>query len=135
MQIRQVAALLGYGETQILEVFKNTLPNRLFWVLFPIDDLRLVVDMAKRILTKEKIDRQLAGQSTLIPFIKVRDGDHNKQAVTFDIQDRLDSKIDKLIALMSKVTGQGNKQDKQFKPKIYQGKKRGLMKHNYDLGN
>ena len=27
--IRQVATLLGYGEPQILEVFKNTLPTRL----------------------------------------------------------------------------------------------------------
>ena len=27
--IRQVAILLGYGKTQILEVFKNTLPTRL----------------------------------------------------------------------------------------------------------
>ena len=26
MQIRQVATLLGYGEPQVLEVFKNTLP-------------------------------------------------------------------------------------------------------------
>ena len=28
--IRQVAALLGYGEPQILEVFKNTLPAKLY---------------------------------------------------------------------------------------------------------
>ena len=41
IRIRQVAALLGYGKLQILEVFKNILPNRLYWVLFPIDDLRL----------------------------------------------------------------------------------------------
>ena len=27
-RIRQGAALLGYGDPQILEVFKNTLPNR-----------------------------------------------------------------------------------------------------------
>ena len=27
--IRQVTALLGYGEPQILEVFKNTLPTKL----------------------------------------------------------------------------------------------------------
>ena len=27
---RQVAALLGYGEPQILEVFKNTLPTKLY---------------------------------------------------------------------------------------------------------
>ena len=38
---------------QILEVFKNTLPNRLYWVLFPIDDLRLAVETVKWILTKE----------------------------------------------------------------------------------
>ena len=29
--IRQVAALLGYREPQILEVFKNTLPTKLHW--------------------------------------------------------------------------------------------------------
>ena len=32
--------LLGYQEPQILEVFKNTLPTKLYWVLFPIMDLR-----------------------------------------------------------------------------------------------
>ena len=36
---RQVAMLLGYGKLQILEVFKNTLPNRLYWVLLPIENL------------------------------------------------------------------------------------------------
>ena len=29
-RIRQVATLLGYGEPQILEVFKNTLPTKLY---------------------------------------------------------------------------------------------------------
>ena len=73
-RIRQVAALLGYGEPQILEVVRNTLPNRLYWVLFPIEDLRIAVETVKRILTKEKIDRQLSGQSTgSTPFMKVRD--------------------------------------------------------------
>ena len=37
--IRQVATLLGYEETQILEVLKNTLPTRLYWVLFPLANL------------------------------------------------------------------------------------------------
>ena len=32
--IRQVAALLGCGEPQSLEVFKNTLPTKLYWI-FP----------------------------------------------------------------------------------------------------
>ena len=56
--IRQVAALLGYGEPQILEVFKNTLPTKLYWILFPIEDLRQAVETAKRILTKDKLDKQ-----------------------------------------------------------------------------
>ena len=73
MHIRQVATPLGYGEPQILEVFKNILPSRLYWVLFPIKDLRQVVETAKRILTKGKIDRQLVGQSSSTPFMSIKD--------------------------------------------------------------
>ena len=51
--IRQVAALLGYGEPQNLEVFRNTLPTKLYWILFPIEDPRQMVEIAKRILTKK----------------------------------------------------------------------------------
>ena len=36
IRISQVANLLGYGEPQILEVFKNTLLTKLYWILFPI---------------------------------------------------------------------------------------------------
>ena len=54
--IRQVATLRGYGKPQVLEVFKNTLSTRLYWVLFPIEDLRQSVETAKRIVRKEKID-------------------------------------------------------------------------------
>ena len=133
----QVAALLGYGKPQILDAFKNTLPNRLYWILFPIHDLRLAVEMAKQILTKEKTDRQLVGQSTLIvAFMKVSEGYHtNKKAVSFNTQDRLDDKIDKLTSMMSKLSPQGDKQDKRFKHKIYHGKRRGQAKHTYDQGN
>ena len=71
-RIREVASLLGYEEPQVLEAFKNTLSNRLNWVLFPTDDLRLAVETVKRILTTEKIDRQLSGQSGMTTsFMKV----------------------------------------------------------------
>ena len=46
--IRQVATLLCYEELQVLEVFKNTIPNRLYWILYPIDNIRLAVETAKR---------------------------------------------------------------------------------------
>ena len=38
-RVKQVAALLNYGEPQILELFKNTLPSRLYCMLYQIDDL------------------------------------------------------------------------------------------------
>ena len=56
--VRQVAGLLAYREPQILEMFKNTLPTKLYWILFSIEDLRQAVETAKRILTKEKLEKQ-----------------------------------------------------------------------------
>ena len=82
--IRQVATLLGYGKPQVLEVFKNILQTRIYWVLFPIEDLRQAVETAKRIQRKEMIDRQLAGQSSLTPFMNIKDG-YNSMKVTFDM--------------------------------------------------
>ena len=52
-----------------------------------------MVESAKRILTKEKIDIQLAGQSYLTPFMSIKDG-YNGKKVTFDMEDGLDDKID-----------------------------------------
>ena len=72
-QIRQVATLLGYGQPQILEVFKNALPMILYWTLFPKEDLRQAVETVKRILTKEKLDKQLTGQACTSPFMSIRE--------------------------------------------------------------
>ena len=37
--------------------------HTLYWILFPIEDPRQAVETAKRILTKEKLDKQMTGQS------------------------------------------------------------------------
>ena len=55
-RIRQIPAMLNYSKPQILEVFKNTLPLCLYWVLFPIKNQRQAVETAKMILHK-KLDR------------------------------------------------------------------------------
>ena len=47
---------------------------------------------------------------------------YNNKKVTFDMQDILHDKIDKLTLMMSKLSAQGNNQKKQFKPKIYQSR-------------
>ena len=130
--IRQVAALLGYGKPQILEVFKNTLPTKLYWILFPIEDLRQVVETAKRILTKEKLDRQLNRQSLSTPFMSIRDG-HNRK-VSFDTKEELGDKIDKLAVMIGKLATRDSRRGRQFKPQIYQNRGRG-QKRNYNQRN
>ena len=116
--IRQVTTDLGYGEPQILESFKNTLLTRLYWVLFPLASLLLTVETAKRILTKEKIDRQLVRQSSSTPFMNIEE-EHNKR-VTFDMTDGLEQKIDKLTVMMGRLGMKENGQNRQFKLQVYQ---------------
>ena len=67
IRIKQVARLLGYEDPQVLEVFKNMVPNRLYRVLFPIDNLCEAVETAKQFLTKEKI-RQANDWTKYYPF-------------------------------------------------------------------
>ena len=66
-RVSQCATMLNYGEQQILELMKNILPSRLYPILFPIDNLRDVITTAKRVMIKEKIDRQKTGQSPATP--------------------------------------------------------------------
>ena len=74
LKVKQVASLLNYGEPEILELFKNTLPSKLYWILFPINNLRQAIDTAKRVMNKEKLDKQLTGQaSNISPFMKLGD--------------------------------------------------------------
>ena len=120
IRIRQVATLLGYGEPQILEVLKNTLLTKLYWILFPIEDLRQAVDTAKRILTKEKLDKQLTGQTPTSPFRSVRD--RRDRRVSFNTKYELGDKINKLTVVMSKLAVKDSHERKPFKPQIYKSR-------------
>ena len=70
-KVKQVATLLNYGEPQIIELFKNTLPNRLYYMVYNITDLREAIETAKHMLTKEQIDWHKSGQAVSSPFMKV----------------------------------------------------------------
>ena len=61
-----------------------------------------MVETAKRIVTKGKIDRQLAGQSSSTPFMSGKDS-YNNEKVTFDVEDGLEGKIDRLTVMMSQL--------------------------------
>ena len=57
------------------------------WFFFPIEDLRQAVEASSRNLTKEKIDRQLAGQSTSALFKNIKDNPGpDKRTVLLDIK-------------------------------------------------
>ena len=112
--------LLGYEEPQVLEVFKNTLPTKLYWILFPIQDLGQAVETAKRILTKEMLDKQLTGQTSSSPFMNIRDGTERK--LSFNARDELGDKIDKLTVMMSRLAVKDSNEKRPFKPQIYKSR-------------
>ena len=94
--------------------------------MFPIDNLRLAVETPKRVLTKENIDRQISGQSSATPFMKVS-SDHNysinscKKGVTFDVMETIErnsNSIYKLTSLVSKLNTKMDKQETQYKPQV-----------------
>ena len=88
--------------------------------MFPIEDLRQAVDTAKRILTKEKLDKQLTPQTSTSPFISVRDG--TERRVSFNTRDELGDKIDKLTLVISKLTARDSHKRRPFKPQIYKSR-------------
>ena len=103
-----------------MEVFKNTLPTKLYWILIPTEDLRQAVETAKRILTKEKLDKQLTSQNSASPFMNIRDGTERK--VSFNTRNELQDEIDKLIVVMSRLAAKDSHEKRPFKPQIYKSR-------------
>ena len=133
-RIKQVAALLNYEEPQILELFKNTLPSKLYLILFSINNLRDTVDAAKRVLMKEKIDKQLSGQSgTTAPFMKVGDTSHSNKKVSFNAHDPIREQLENLTSMVYSMSIQKEENNRPFKPQIYQKRRRG--KNRWNFGN
>ena len=127
LKIKQVASLLNYGEPEILELFKNTLPSKLYWILFPINNLREAVDTTKRVLNKEGLDKQLTGQaSSTSPFMKMRDTTHSGQKVLMKLQD-----LETVTSMMYSMSLQQDETKNLFKPQVYQKRGRG-QRQNYD---
>ena len=98
---------------------------------FPINGFRQAVEKAKRILTKERIDRQLAGQTSSTPFMSIKEGFSKK--VTFNTTDGIEQMIDKLMVMMGKLVMGLEGQNRQFKPCMYQASRsRGQARCKYD---
>ena len=109
--------------------------------MFPIDDLRMAVEAAKRVLTKQKIVKWMSGQSSKTPFMKVN-SEHNyssmrscKKGVTFDVMETIKTNSNskhKLTSLVSKMNMKMDKCEMHYKPQVYQGRNRGQNRHRQD---
>ena len=49
--VETMCSMLGYNESQCLELFKNTLPTRYHYLLFGFQSLREAVETAKYVMT------------------------------------------------------------------------------------
>ena len=85
------------------------------------------------------VDRQLAGQSSSTPFMSIKDSHYIKK-VTFDTQEGLEDKIDRLTMMSKLATNEegGNArmyQRQNFRGQNYRGEYRGNYRNeNYETG-
>ena len=144
-KVKQVVALLNYEEPQILELFKNTLPSRLYYMLYQINDLRVVVETAKRLLTKEQMDKK-AGQATASPFMQISQGnsknktEKSEKKVSLSVVEAIErttDSIERLASLMDKMDTKLDRREDQYRPRVYQGRGRGCgyRQNNYGSQN
>ena len=75
-----------------------------------------MIETSKRILTKEKLDKQLMRQTSASTFLSFRDSAYRK--VIFDDTEYLGDKIDKLMVVMKGLVTKETKGQKPFKPQI-----------------
>ena len=66
--------------------------------------------------------------------MSIRDSNNNKK-VTFNMQDGLEAKIDRLTVMMSKLVANKEGINKAFKPQIYQNRRRGQTRNFYNRCN
>ena len=101
-------------------------------MLYQIYNLRVVVETAKMLLTKEQMDKK-TGQSTTSPFMQVNQGsskskDKSEKKVSFsavETMQRATDSIERLASLMDKMDIKLDRREDQYRPRVYQGRSRG----------
>ena len=82
---------------------KNIFPTRYYCLLFCIQNLTDVDKSSKCVMTKEKLDKQLAGQSS-IPYMSIKTHPSTKNnIVKFDEYKLMNNQIDRLAEVMERT--------------------------------
>ena len=111
-------------------------------MLYQVDDLRVVVETAKRLLTKEQMDK-MARQSSTSPFMQVNQGspkgkDKMEKKVSFSTVEAMKTttdSIERLASLMDKMDTKLDRREDQYRPRIYQGRSRGCSYRQNKYGS
>ena len=120
LRIRPVVRLLGYGEPRCWKYLRTLCQIDYIGCCFLLITLHEAVETAKRFLTKEKIDRQMTGQSST-PFMKLND--KKRKTVSFDtrgVLERTSENMEWMMALMDKMYIKLDQKEVPYKPQIYQ---------------
>ena len=90
------------------------------------------MDAAKRVLTKEKLDKQLSGQTaSSTPFTKMEDTVHSGKKMSIKPQDSIEERLENLTSMMYKMSIQQEEGKKLFKPQVYPKRGRGQRRQNF----
>ena len=113
-------------------------------MLYHIDNFREAVEMAKRILTKEQMDKKV-GQSSASPFMQVNQSsskskDKMEKKVTFgavEAMERTTDSIERLASLMDRMDTKLDRREDPYRPRVYQVRNRGCSyrQNNHDSRN
>ena len=104
-------------------------------MLYHTDNLREAGEMAKRILTREQMDKKV-GQSSASPFMQLNQSsskipDKMEKKVSFSVveaMERTTDSIGRLASLMDRMDAKLDRREHQYRPRVYQGRGRG---HSY----
>ena len=92
-------------------------------MLYHIDDLRVVVEIAKRLLIKEQMDKRV-GQSITSPFMQAsQNKDKMEKRVSFnavEVMERTSDSIERLATLMDGMDTKLDRREDQYRPRVYQ---------------
>ena len=97
-------------------------------MLYQINDLRVAVETAKRLMIKEQMDKKV-GQSIASPFMQVsQNKDKTEKRVSFntiEAIERTSDSIERLASLMDRMDTKLDRREDQYRPRVYQGRNQG----------
>ena len=69
------------------------MPNRIYYMVFNMNNSRGAIETAKCVMTKEQINGKKTGQSSASPFIKVNQQNPKRKSVSFNMIQTIQNRV------------------------------------------